>query len=344
MKQLACWQLVAGCLWMAACAYVNCISQVYSDKFHNEYYHGRTPELLPDLGFYLFPRIEILHLADYWNVSMAVGTMVPVVLFHPERRKVILRFLAIQGSVFLLRSATIIVTLLPQPYPLCVNGSSPDENVFIEAVKIVLGIRITCGDLLFSGHTANLTLMALIWSEYGYGFLAVDATTRGYSALGGSNRGQVGRRHRGGPVLHFVFRRLLPLLWWAAAISGYFVIVATRFHYTVDVLVAIIIVTKQWGLYHMYIRTPRIMRRLGFLRWYEQKQDLASASAKKTPRMSPVGARTLSIEMEPIPEHPDLEALEAGKLGSSESSTKESTTAGPQLYGRSRSSREALVC
>ncbi|KAF4709367.1 hypothetical protein FOZ62_029590, partial [Perkinsus olseni] len=220
MKQLACWQLVAGCLWMAACAYVNCISQVYSDKFHNEYYHGRTPELLPDLGFYLFPRIEILHLADYWNVSMAVGTMVPVVLFHPERRKVILRFLAIQGSVFLLRSATIIVTLLPQPYPLCVNGSSPDENVFIEAVKIVLGIRITCGDLLFSGHTANLTLMALIWSEYGYGFLAVDATTRGYSALGGSNRGQVGRRHRGGPVLHFVFRRLLPLLWWAAAISG----------------------------------------------------------------------------------------------------------------------------
>ncbi|KAF4657251.1 hypothetical protein FOZ61_006391, partial [Perkinsus olseni] len=59
-----------------------------------------------------------------------------------------------------------------------------------------------------------------------------------------------------------------------------------------------------------------------------------------TPRMSPVGARTLSIEMEPIPEHPDLEALEAGKLGSSESSTKESTTAaGPQLYGRSRSTR-----
>ncbi|KAF4732124.1 hypothetical protein FOZ63_032746, partial [Perkinsus olseni] len=250
MKQLACWQLVAGCLWMATCAYVNCISQIYSDRFHNEHYHGRTPELLPDLGFYLFPRIEIPHPADYWNVAMAVGTMVPVVLFHPKRRKVILRFLAIQGSVFLLRSATIIATLLPQPDPLCVNVSSPDENVFIEAVKIILGLRITCGDLLFSGHTANFTLMALIWSEYGYGFLAVDATTRGYSALGGSNRGQIGGRHRGGPVLHFVFRRLLPLLWWAAAISGYFVIVATRFHYTVDVLVAIIIVTKQWGLYH----------------------------------------------------------------------------------------------
>ncbi|KAF4673655.1 hypothetical protein FOL46_006768 [Perkinsus olseni] len=177
MKQLACWQLVAGCLWMAACAYVNCISQIYVDKFQNEHYHGRTPELLPDLGFYFLPHIEIPHLADYWNVAIVVGTMVPVVLFHPKRRKVILRFLAIQGSVFLLRSATIIVTLLPPPYQLCVNVSSPDENVFLEAVKIVLGIRFTCGDILFSGHAANFTLMALIWSEYGYGFLAVDAST-----------------------------------------------------------------------------------------------------------------------------------------------------------------------
>ncbi|EER07284.1 hypothetical protein Pmar_PMAR020445 [Perkinsus marinus ATCC 50983] len=292
MKQLACWQLVAGCLWMAACAYVNCISQIYVDKFQNEHYHGRVPELLPDLGFYFLPHIEIPHLADFWNIAIVVGTMVPVLL---------------------------------------------------EAVKIVLGIRFTCGDILFSGHAANFTLMALIWTEYGYGFLAVDATARGYTALEGGNHGQIGGRHRGGALLHFVFRRLLPVLWWAAAILGYFVIVATRFHYTVDVLVAIIIVTKQWGLYHMYIRTPRIMRRLGFLRWYEQKQDFAMVSAKKTPRVSPVGDRRMSIEMGTIPEHPDLEALEAGTQGVTEEDeddarNKAATTA-PQLYGRIRSTR-----
>ncbi|KAF4674128.1 hypothetical protein FOL47_009665 [Perkinsus chesapeaki] len=280
MKQLACWQLVAGCLWMAACAYVNCISQIYVDKFQNEHYHGRTPELLPDLGFYFLPHIEVPHLADYWNVAIVVSTMLPVVLFHPKRRKVILRFLAIQGSVFLLRSATIIVTLLPPPYQLCVNVSSPDENVFLEAAKIVLGVRFTCGDILFSGHAANFTLMALIWSEYGYGFLAVDESARGYSALGSSRRGQIGGRHRGGPVLHFIFRRLMPLLWWIAAITG-------------------------------------------------------------TPRASAVGGRTLSIEMQPIQEFPDLEAMEAGTNSPENSASKQpsGSEAGPSLYGRSRSGR-----
>jgi hypothetical protein len=52
---------------------------------------------------------------------------------------------------------------------------------------------------------------------------------------------------------------------------GYLIIIACRFHYTVDVLVGIVVVAKQWGLYHMIIRTPKLIERVPFLQWYESK-------------------------------------------------------------------------
>ena len=36
------------------------------------------------------------------------------------------------------------------------------------AILIVAWQRVTCADVLFSGHTVNLTMCALIWDEYSH--------------------------------------------------------------------------------------------------------------------------------------------------------------------------------
>ena len=51
---------------------------------------------------------------------------------------------------------------------------------FPSALLIVAWQRVTCADVLFSGHTVNLTLCALIWQYYSHveGALVVDTEVR----------------------------------------------------------------------------------------------------------------------------------------------------------------------
>lgn len=44
------------------------------------------------------------------------------------------------------------------------------------------------------------------------------------------------------------------LLVWAGAIAGWFLVIATHFHYSIDVLLAVILTVGSWNLYHSYVR------------------------------------------------------------------------------------------
>jgi hypothetical protein len=223
-------------------------------------------------------------LPDIWNVLIVVGTIAPVVLFHPHKGKVMRRYAAVQGTCFLLRSITIMATILPNPYEECVNSSRPDEIPLIEAFRVMAGLRFTCGDVLYSGHAANFTLMALIWQEYGRTY--TDSPTDHPHPSGGK-RGSLptvtmdvslmGVQDDDDPLSKDVFSKqwyvakFFPGLFWTIAALGYLIIIACRFHYTVDVVVGIVVVAKQWGLYHMIIRTPKLLSQVPFLQWYESK-------------------------------------------------------------------------
>jgi len=238
---------------------------------------------LPDIGFIILPKLHTVRLPDIWNVLIVVGTLAPVVLFHPHKVKVMRRYAAVQGTCFLLRSITIMATILPNPYEECVNSSRADEFPLIEAFRVMAGLRFTCGDVLYSGHAANFTLMALLWQEYGRTFTDTPVAPSKHQAprgslplnylpdtsiLGGSDDGIESMSTYS---KQWYVSKFFPGLFWTIAASGYLIIIACRFHYTVDVVVGIIVVAKQWGLYHMIIRTPKLLEQVRFLQWYESK-------------------------------------------------------------------------
>jgi hypothetical protein len=197
------------------------------------------------------------------------------------------RFAAVQGTCFLLRSITIMATILPNPYDTCINTSRDDEIPLIEAFKVMLGMRFTCGDVLYSGHAANFTLMALIWQEYGKSYFEdPNRLTRESIPLRYVDASLVDIVDDSSPVYNtyskeWYVSKFFPRLCWAIAVIGYLIIIACRFHYTVDVVVGIVVVAKQWGLYHMVIRTPKLLERVPFLQWYESKGVYAPRSVTK---------------------------------------------------------------
>jgi hypothetical protein len=266
-------QLLAGILWFLFCGWVNSLSQIYVDKMHWAHFKATGSKPLPDVGFILLPRIRVPGLPDLWNAMTLLGTLLPVILFHPSRVKIVRRFAAIQGACWLLRAITIMVTILPNPYDTCENTSRADEVPFLEAFKVMFGFRITCGDVLYSGHAATFTLMALIWQEYGRSFaspkrLAMPRETASDLSVGLDHFMEVEVPKYSKEWYTGV---LCPRIFWTVAVVGYLIIIACRFHYTVDVVIAIIIVVKQWGLYHMVIRTPKLIEKVPFLQWFESK-------------------------------------------------------------------------
>jgi len=291
VKAFATRQFLAGVLWCVACGWVNSLSQIYVDKIHWASFKQEGSKPLPDIGFILLPRIWVSRLPDWWNAVIVLGTLVPVILLHPWREKIMRRFAAVQGTCFLLRAITIMATILPNPYDTCENMSRSDEVPVIEAFKVILGIRITCGDVLYSGHAANFTLMALIWQEYGYSYVASSSKRKSLPTDQELDVSMVPEEVQVPKYTPEWYTGVFfPRIFWLVAVLGYLIIIACRFHYTVDVVVAIVVVAKQWGLYHMVIRTPKLIDKVPFLQWYESKGIYGPPQSEPEEESSELGA------------------------------------------------------
>jgi len=125
----------------------------------------------------------------------------------------------------------------------------PMRNIFFLALTVATGFKVTCADVLYSGHTVNFTLAALIW--YDYSRLCPLWPEKEYGVFD-----------------KIPFNRIFAICWTCA---GYFVIIATHFHYTVDVWIGFWMTYFVWSYYHEAIKvspfhsTP-LMR---FLTWIE---------------------------------------------------------------------------
>ncbi|RHW70308.1 sphingomyelin/ceramide phosphorylethanolamine synthase [Trypanosoma brucei equiperdum] len=117
-----------------------------------------------------------------------------------------IRFITSYALLLLFRSAVIVMTSLPAPDDLCQDPpkiENPVKNVILTVLTAGAG-SIHCGDLMYSGHTVILTLHLMFHWIYG-------------------------------AMVHWSFRPVVTVV----AIFSYYCIVASRFHYTDDVLVAI---------------------------------------------------------------------------------------------------------
>ena len=140
--------------------------------------------------------------------------------------------------------------MLPNPLAEC-KIVTQNENPFVGGFKVLLGEIVTCSDVLYSGHTVNLTLCALMWNEFSSlpGAAIVDWDPVCTLVAGGTPAvNEAGHRVRTTTAKAFV---------WLYTVFGYSMIIATHFHYTVDGLSAC-----AWrcccGVYHYYLPTMYI--------------------------------------------------------------------------------------
>ncbi|TYZ65473.1 hypothetical protein PybrP1_005037 [[Pythium] brassicae (nom. inval.)] len=209
---------------------------------------------LPDLGHDLFKYvmtkiygqttyIEWFDLPD--EFLAAVGTCIGILLIvHPRRLLILRRFCAIFACINMMRAFCVAVTSLPDASPNCIS------QAFDRAWKVLVrpSQHITCGDMVFSGHTVFFMLCAMTVKTY-----CVKSE------------------------LNTPFTRRFPYVLWmvryyvyTGVAFGVFAIVGTRLHYTLDVLIAVYITAQVWATYHWLCAHPKSSFRV--LNWLEHEE------------------------------------------------------------------------
>ncbi|XP_042393064.1 phosphatidylinositol:ceramide inositolphosphotransferase-like [Zingiber officinale] len=178
------------------------------------YLHQPGPTL-QDLGFMLLPELgkERGHLSEslftFIFLSFVVWTFHPFV-YHSKRFYTVLlwlRVLACLAACQALRIITFYSTQLPGPNYHCREGSKlarlppPETIAEVLLINFPRGILFGCGDLIFSSHMIFTLVFVLAYHKYGS-------------------------------------KRFMKFVAWVVAIIQSLLIVASRKHYTVDVVVA----------------------------------------------------------------------------------------------------------
>ncbi|XP_059059509.1 phosphatidylcholine:ceramide cholinephosphotransferase 2-like isoform X1 [Achroia grisella] len=163
-------------------------------------------------------------------ISTTVATL--VIIFHKHRFIVARRLFFIIGLLYLYRSITMFVTVLPVSST--TYFCSPKSNnttpllVFKRMFYLISGFGLSingkhtyCGDYIYSGHTMVLVLSYLIVAEYSP-------------------------------------KKLWPVHWamWGSALLGVSFVLLAHGHYTVDVVIAYYVTTRLFWTFHSLLVTP----------------------------------------------------------------------------------------
>lgn len=192
------------------------------------YVHYRLPSQppLPDLGHDWIPVIRPENVGDYpMLVSAALVVYMAFFWDRTDLSRALPRFLVTLGSMYVLRLFTISVTTLPVTDNHCRFARKEIASFWRNTLMglLTLGMKnVHCGDLMFSGHTI---MIVLLWE--------VSHT-------------------------YFVRYRLLNWTVTMASLTAFFLIVATRSHYTVDVLVGWFVTVCAWKLVPNYWPYPTL--------------------------------------------------------------------------------------
>ncbi|XP_015183241.1 PREDICTED: phosphatidylcholine:ceramide cholinephosphotransferase 2-like isoform X1 [Polistes dominula] len=166
-----------------------------------------------------------LNVSEVLIMIMSNSAMV-FLIFHKHRFIVVRRIFLLMGLLYMMRSVTMYVTVLPvasKTY-FCspkANNTSP-LLVTKRVLRLISGFGLSingkhtyCGDYIYSGHTVVLVLSYLIIKEYSP-------------------------------------RRCQPIHWLAGltVFVGIVMVLVAHGHYTVDVLIAYYVTTRLWYIYH----------------------------------------------------------------------------------------------
>ena len=119
------------------------------------------------------------------------------------------------GIVYLMRGSAVLVTPLPNPNTNCTSNLDPDLPTVVTALIVTLKIQRCCHDIFFSGHTMILIVSASLLWTYG--------------------------------IASYKIRKVVIFLY---VISGLYLLISTRIHYTIDILIAVYITFLVFYLLH----------------------------------------------------------------------------------------------
>ncbi|KAI9293632.1 hypothetical protein K502DRAFT_306009 [Neoconidiobolus thromboides FSU 785] len=130
------------------------------------------------------------------------------------------RVFYIVGFLYLLRIPFMLTTLMPPPITECVPKDH--KSVFFYAKLLMLQKMESCADLMYSGHTIAFTISSLIWIHY--------PLFKRFS---------------------YLINSLLVLNSFLSVIG----LIASSYHYTIDVVVSFLLVNFVWHFYHFAVTT-----------------------------------------------------------------------------------------
>jgi len=255
--------------------YINNLSQAWLQKHVSTFYQTNwaptmaarppinTTVVLFDVGF------EVLYATSTFPTAAQVDAYVTWVGYIALFRFIVLpgplslrwtilsRLMFMWGVLWCLRAFCIATTPLPNPLTSCVPDISYPDNIFLEAWAILpfsfCGKQLTCQDVMFSGHTVALTLPMLAVFKYTplAPWFQISASRRWCS-----------------------ISTLTDVLGTFILFFGYYIIVASHFHYTVDVLVGATFTLLVFNAYHYQVRVSMLRGNRGscqtkFWMWFE---------------------------------------------------------------------------
>lgn len=143
------------------------------------------------------------------------------------------RFMIIHGICALLRCAVMATTSYPDPNRLCGDYRPPQTlGTFWRETVIKTGF-LTCGDLMFSGHTLVYMISALTWNKY--------------------------------------FTKPEKVIVWILELAAAVSLVATRMHYTNDVLIAMYTSVTVFYIYNLWALNKQYRDQIRVLSWLEDE-------------------------------------------------------------------------
>lgn len=196
------------------------LAQQYSDSLP-EY----PPECAPlqDLGFKIFPWIQVHwetqtwweNIADVWITASYVLFFVLLIFACYDSVIMATRFFWCMAYAFFMRALIVLATRYPRvPFKSTPNYHA--DNLVWGAILIMLGVRATSTDMMFSAHTCGWVMtMWFMWRYCRYLWVTI--------------------------------------LYWLINIAGIILLLCVREHYTADVLVAIFLATYVFFAYHLLL-------------------------------------------------------------------------------------------